>query len=118
QSSDNLSGRVPAATPVRAGLPRNIIQLEASLAAALLPSRLFDAPAVATRMVAAAAKIQVAEWPDFICEFPYPRSRHCPYRWSLEGYSTGQSNQHPAGFVNPIIPIRRIGVRAGRDRCR
>src|SRR6266568_1506948 len=69
QSSDNLSGRFPAATPVRAGLPRNIIQPAASLAAALLPSRLFDAPEVATRIVAVAAKIQVAEWPDFICEF-------------------------------------------------
>src|SRR6266536_2157983 len=102
QSSDNLSGRFPAATPVRAGLPRNIIHPAASPDAAL-PSRLSDAPEVASRLVAVAAKIQAFEWPDFIREFL------CTVPGivlTLEGFSTGVSIQHGPGFGNLIIPIR------------
>src|SRR6266536_60639 len=67
QSSDNLSGRFPAATPVSAGLPRNIGQLAAP-ASALPRSRLSEALEArgATRIVVAVAKIQPVKCPDFI----------------------------------------------------
>src|ERR1700745_442436 len=66
QRRDNLSGRFPGATPVSAGLPRNMGQ-EAPLGAALAPSPGPEAPAsrVATRFPA--AERQIVGRTDFIC---------------------------------------------------
>src|SRR5205823_1899570 len=67
QSSDNLSGKVPVATPVSAGLPRNIGQL-ASLALTLVASEPADTTVGqrATRIVVAAAVRQRIRCCEFI----------------------------------------------------
>src|SRR5207244_6407999 len=69
QSSDNLSGRIPAATPVSAGLPRNIGQ-SAPLDAALPASSFSDASAArtATRKVVVAFRIQLVGCRKFMCQ--------------------------------------------------
>src|SRR6266446_1637707 len=75
QRRDKLSGRFPEATPVSAGLPRNISQV--ALFCPILPASRPSqaaAPRVAARIVAAAAKTQLFGRLDFmcgsLCQFP------------------------------------------------
>src|SRR5437867_12740505 len=111
QRSDNLSGKVPAATPVSAGLPRNIGQL-APLALLLPASEPSDTTAGqrTTRMVAAAAKIQRLGWSNFIRNALCKSSARRGNRRPPEGSSSGGSIPQETLFGNPIIPIRIICI--------
>src|SRR5438067_2360411 len=92
QSRDNLSGRRLEATPVSAGLPRNIGHGDAP-EAALPASRLSAMPAgqIATSMVAATVRIPRVEWIGVMFyslspSFPQVAARRRVFDW--REYST------------------------------
>src|SRR5437762_7686367 len=91
QSRDNLSGRRLEATPVSAGLPRNIGHGDAP-EAALPASRLSAMPAgqIATSMVAATVRIPRVEWIGVMFYSLSPSSRKGR---PGEGFSTGGNIQ-------------------------